>query len=89
MDHEWQTKKPPENRALKVFASDYMGEFEYVAEWIPYKNQPGKGRWMQRNERRVLERVQRKELPEKWRELTRDEFMEYYGLGEEDMRQDI
>ena len=27
-----------------------------------------------------------REYPEKWRNLTRAEFMEYYGLGEEDMR---
>ena len=35
-----------------------------------------------------LERVPRKEYPEAYRELTIEEFMEYYGLGEEDMRKD-
>jgi hypothetical protein len=86
---EWKTNKPEVDGAYKVKASDYMGEFEYVAEYVRYKNdKKGSGRWMQRNKLMQLERVQRKEYPEAYRQLTRDEFMEYYGLGEEDMRND-
>ena len=88
---EWSTKKPIANIPYKVIASDYMGEFQFIAEWIPYslkgpKRQHGKGRWMQRNKQKHLEVVGRKEMPEKWRALTRQEFMDYYGLSEEDMK---
>jgi hypothetical protein len=91
MAEEWTTTKPIANIPYKVSASDYMGDFEFIAEWVPYslkgpKRQHGKGRWMQRNEQGELERVGRKEMPEKWRKVTRQEFMDYYGLGEEDMR---
>lgn len=91
MAEEWNSRKPIENIPYKVKASDYMGEFEFIAEWVPYslkgpKRQHGKGRWMQRNKQKQLEPVGRKEMPEKWRKLTVQEFMDYYGLGEEDMR---
>lgn len=84
---EWNTNRPKEDGAYKVRASDYMGEFEYVAEYKKYKNdKKGSGRWMQREKNGQLVRCQRKEYPEAWRRLTREEFMEYHGLGEEDMR---
>lgn len=91
---EWNSGKPPANTPVKVLASDYMGEFQFIAEWVPYslkgpKRQHGKGRWRQRNKLGILENVSRKEMPEKWRKLTREEFMEYHGLGEEDMQNDI
>jgi hypothetical protein len=83
-------KKPEPNRPVMVTASDFMGDFQYIAEWVPYslngpKRQHGKGRWMKRNESGKLERVQRKELPDSWRELTMQEFVNYYGLGPEDL----
>lgn len=87
---EWKNGRPEVDGAYKVKASDYMGEFEYTAEYVRYKNdKKGSGRWMQRNSRMKLERVQRKEYPESYRNLTRSEFMEYYGLGEEDMRNEF
>lgn len=91
MAEEWGTTKPIECIPYKVKSSDYMGEFEFIAEWVSYsfrgpKRQHGKGRWMQRNKRGELEPVGRKEKPEKWRKVTRQEFMDYYGLGEEDMK---
>lgn len=90
---EWKKGRPQENRPVMVTANDYMGEFQFIAEWVPYslkgpKRQHGKGRWMKRNERNQLERVGRKETPESWRELSQEEFMDYYGLGPDDMRQD-
>lgn len=93
MAEEWTTTKPIENIPYKVSASDYMGDFEFIAEWVPYslkgtKRQHGKGRWMQRNKQGELERVGRKEMPEKWRVLTPQESIDYYGLDEEGMRND-
>lgn len=91
MAKKWTTTKPIECIPYKVKASDYMGEFEFIAEWVPYslkgpKRQHGKGRWMQRNKQGELERVGRKEMPEKWRLLTPQESIDYYGLDEESMR---
>lgn len=81
---EWNTNKPKTDGAYRVKSSDYMGEFEYTAEYVRYKNdKKGSGRWMQRNKFNQLERIPLKEYPEKWRELTPAEFMEYCGLGEE------
>lgn len=92
---EWQKGIPKNhNRPYMLQSSDYMGEFEFIAEWVPYslkgpKRQHGKGRWMKRDSNNKLERVQRKEWPDIWRELTKEEFIEYYGLGEEDLRNDF
>lgn len=86
---EWRTNKPEVDGAYKVKASDCMGEFQYIAEYVRYENdKKGSGRWMQRDKYKKLVRVQRKEYPEAYRKLTREEFMDYYGLGEEDMKND-
>lgn len=86
-------KRPPDNTPVMVLSNDFMGNFEFIAQWVPYslkgpKRQHGKGRWMQVNKYGILERVGRKEMPESWRELSKEELIEYYGLGEEDLRND-
>lgn len=86
-------QRPPDNTPVMVLSNDFMGNFEFVAQWVPYslkgpKRQHGKGRWMKRNERGTLERVQRKEMPDTWRELTKEELVNYYGLGPEDLKND-
>lgn len=92
LDHEhkrWQTGKPKTEDVFMLCGSDYMGEYQFIAEWVKYKNdKKGNGRWMKRNERKELRAIDRKELPDKFRRLTKDEFMQYYDLGEEDMIND-
>jgi len=86
---EWHKKYPETDTVAKIKVSDYMGEYEFIAEWVQYKNQKGKGRWMKRNERRQLERLSRKELPDAWRYLDVQEAIEYFGLSEDDLKQEI
>ena len=34
---------------VKVTCSDFQGEYTTIAQWVPYKLKPHKGRWMYEN----------------------------------------
>lgn len=85
---EWNKGRPEKDRVCYVQGSDYMGVFLMLARWVEYKNQPGKGRWMTMTKHGERP-LSRKETPDLWRYATREQFMEYYGLGEDDMKNEI